>query len=1312
MARHRMDYNLLSLSANSTESILSEFNNLDEVSAKLLYTDILKAVKQVILDEKIDCLINLSQVLHGINNYQHNDGIGNFNLVTLACKNKAIVILEYIFSEETQTLYNLSVNLTGVSENELFSAKDEFCHDAFYYAIRSNMPHLLNILADKWQSQYSDEDLDDLLSKSYKELKLRNVSLTREMQLFVQSKILDLRFFHESTGGNSGTGNSWDQIKKRIEMVVRYAKSINYDYWDRDPDEKFIFIAEFIAKSIHVLKSLLKSTYDRLPWEEIEFCLIIFIRCCKSSPGENMVYNCVLNKKRLLMHLFNFSLVLDTQHDKFENSNVMQLAKNVKLPRDCVIKRIIEKNSEFRDLYDDFEKVRDVCSLDMLQSYSDSVESSDATVGQRYLLVSRVLQVMGEHLKNTIDSPKLSTTTAKALFSSLSSKAKDIITKLRNSLSHEESICIRSDIEKNAYLFKNIPKDISRIKGTIPYILYTMKIVSLKSLMKKLESSRSIEEMKECYGQHLHSRDLCTKEIEKINLSTLIKGDCERLEELLLCLDEHIRDKAISEKILFVQIYYLIRREKERFENLKQVFYHNVKSVLYLNLYVSSENYSCDFIRTMAEVFGSFAIEAPSGNIEQIGELFKELIKRVVSRIFPSRNTEVNDILWKIAVFLTFEMGSVIWIEEFRDSLSKKANRVPRLQRLGQNSSEYLRKKLSQLIEVWNYDLRSGPFRADFSYFESNMELRVVTEMLVLDILGLLESSCSRNPFFIDCDLPVLTGKNLRNHLAHENTLINVCLEESSSQLLLNVQKLLNDKALANNNNKIDRVIKCDCMKLESSFDDDLRIISNQQKLFDALREGNLKEVVRCVNEGADVYGKDCNSSTCLHFAAKAPASTFLESILKADGYNSRNVDINSRNVAGEVLLHIAAKFNRIEVVRYLVEEQHMSLDICDSNGKTPLHVAVENQSNETVNYISKFEINLARKDRNGFTPLHTAIFRNNIDAAKILLKKEANVDENKSHGNFTALHIATLSKNLYFVEMLISRKASVYFQSDMGDTPLHIATLTEHLEIVEALVRNGADVNAKNEAGITSLENAAEMGCIEIVGYLLQLGADINDSDCRGITPLMVAAKYGHLSVTNLLLQRGALVDSKDKFGLTPLHFAAERGHFEIVDLLLHHKVIIDCKNSKKETALHLSATHGHKEVVKLLIKEETNINATQSTNSTPLHLAVSYGHKDIVDLLIDEGADINCKDESGSTALHHAALNADRGMVESLLRKGADIRASDANEITPFYLLFSRGLSDLFTPEDRDVYSSDGHGFTLLHRAASAGDQTLVEY
>ncbi|GBM14384.1 hypothetical protein AVEN_44067-1, partial [Araneus ventricosus] len=502
--------------------------------------------------------------------------------------------------------------------------------------------------------------------------------------------------------------------------------------------------------------------------------------------------------------------------------------KPLNLKRESAIDKIIKENSEFRELYDDYEKLRDYCSLVIIEGYADLIESSDATGKLRHLLFSRVLQIIGEHLKDTLYSPKLSTKTADTLLSSLSFNTREIVTKLRDSLSHEETLFIRSEIEKKAYFLKNIETDISRIKDLIPDILYRMRIVSVQNLMKKVKSCANIEDIQECYGPYRHSLELLPKEIDHTNT---FKGDFERLEESLMCLYKNIIDKTTREKMLFEEIRHLIQKEKERLENLKHKFHAITKSVSRLKVYVSDENNSCHMISKMADAFANVPLEAPSRIIIQIGKKLDGLLKSVMPRILRSKNTDVNDILWKITAFLKFEMGSVKWIEEFRDMMCRNAKKRVRHRKLSHDLSEnLLTTKLSQLKEALiHLDLKDGTAEEDFSSFESNRVLQAVTEMLVLDILGILESSRSRNPFFLDSDLPLLTGRNLRNHLAHENILIHVCLENSAAQIFVNAKNLLN-AVLSMNNKEMYKVIKCDYIKLGSSIEYDLRIINNQRK--------------------------------------------------------------------------------------------------------------------------------------------------------------------------------------------------------------------------------------------------------------------------------------------------------------------------------------------------------------------------------------------------------------------------------------------------------------------------------------------------
>ncbi|GFX64521.1 ankyrin-3 [Trichonephila clavipes] len=481
---------------------------MDEVSKKNFYLKILNSIKELVSEDNVHSLNNLNLLLNDIKTEGLKNTTGffeNFNLIALACRNKAVKVLKYLFSKSGNTLYDLSINSCG--SRCLFSDNDEFRHNAFYYAIRSNIVDRLRVLINNCPGDKSPEQLDDFLSKGHKELKLRGVFLSDEMELFIQSKILDIRFFHKNSDQSRGNRTSWCHIQKRIEMVVDAISFIKTNYWDASLDEKFLLKAEFAVKNIHVLKSLLKSTYNKLPWEEMEFCLTIFIHCFKNRLEANLVYNSVLNKKKVLTYLETFSKALSSEQESMQKSDVLQLAKPLgreKSLRDKAAKEILKRYSSFQDLYIDYKTVRDFYSLETMKTYADLGVSVDATQKEGQLAIMRTLQVIGEHLKSTLESPKLSNETANKLFSYLPFSTREIITNLRDSLSHrfeEDTHFTRTIIKKKSHLFfKNIQNDISKINVAISNALYRLKTNAVYTIVKEIRLCKRIDDINDLFG--------------------------------------------------------------------------------------------------------------------------------------------------------------------------------------------------------------------------------------------------------------------------------------------------------------------------------------------------------------------------------------------------------------------------------------------------------------------------------------------------------------------------------------------------------------------------------------------------------------------------------------------------------------------------------------------------------------------------------------------------------------------------------------------------------------------------------------------
>ena len=141
-----------------------------------------------------------------------------------------------------------------------------------------------------------------------------------------------------------------------------------------------------------------------------------------------------------------------------------------------------------------------------------------------------------------------------------------------------------------------------------------------------------------------------------------------------------------------------------------------------------------------------------------------------------------------------------------------------------------------------------------------------------------------------------------------------------------------------------------------------------------------------------DVNYKTKNGKTALHYAAQSLTTQFLEKLIKKGG------NVNA-NCAEGGCLHVALKGLQVENALYLLNEKEISLMVIDSNGDSPLIVAIKEGIPEVCLGICKLlecgnEEN-ARKIANlknsaGNTALHEAVIYKRSNLLQILKEKLA----------------------------------------------------------------------------------------------------------------------------------------------------------------------------------------------------------------------------------------------------------------------------------------------------------------------------------
>ena len=198
-------------------------------------------------------------------------------------------------------------------------------------------------------------------------------------------------------------------------------------------------------------------------------------------------------------------------------------------------------------------------------------------------------------------------------------------------------------------------------------------------------------------------------------------------------------------------------------------------------------------------------------------------------------------------------------------------------------------------------------------------------------------------------------------------------------------------------------------------------------------------------------------------------------------------------------------------------------------------------------------------KNFNGATLLHLAASKTNLDAAKLLIKFGADINEKDNYG-MTALHYV-------FSKLSFHDKISSELSNDI-------------YKITCLLLENGADakIRAQTSIGQTPLYYAGYYNLASTAEFLIKSGAEVNTKDADGETPLHRAAISNSVETARIIILNGGEINAIDNAGQTPLHFSVKNGCVEMVELLLNHGCIRDIKNNdgmKAADMIKLNGSH-----------------------------------------------------------------------------------------------------------------------------------------
>ena len=329
----------------------------------------------------------------------------------------------------------------------------------------------------------------------------------------------------------------------------------------------------------------------------------------------------------------------------------------------------------------------------------------------------------------------------------------------------------------------------------------------------------------------------------------------------------------------------------------------------------------------------------------------------------------------------------------------------------------------------------------------------------------------------------------------------------------------LNEAAKASNEKDIQELVN-----FGKDINEKLSIFSFApiHKIIESRKKNKHEVLKKMLLLGSDPNTKDSNGWTALHYACQYGDFESLKILIDT------KANINAFSNNQRTPLHLAAKMNRIEIVKYLTDKilsqkggmNTKFLNAKDDHGCTPSHLAAKEGNKECLEILLTKGADLYAVDLCGWNILHYASFHARKDTIRFICKYDADYDKLQNTKNtqnklpieilsnynlkpyFMSLWHAAREGDLDMTKRLIVNEnqnpnEQTYFEKN---TPLHLAVLNNHYLEVRLLLEYKANKTIKNKYGILPYEYATLMTKPIQLKYKESKDIDRDTFDLRGI--------------------------------------------------------------------------------------------------------------------------------------------------------------------------------------------------------------------
>lgn len=290
---------------------------------------------------------------------------------------------------------------------------------------------------------------------------------------------------------------------------------------------------------------------------------------------------------------------------------------------------------------------------------------------------------------------------------------------------------------------------------------------------------------------------------------------------------------------------------------------------------------------------------------------------------------------------------------------------------------------------------------------------------------------------------------------------------------------------------------------------------------------------------------------------------------------------INHKNLFNESALKCATQKNMIEVIKMLLTFDSLDVNSIDSNGKTILLNAIENDYTEIVDILLESKnVNLMQKDKYGNYPITKSISKKNSNVALTLLNKNIDIDVKDSLGR-TPLLCALINKyieqscnNTCGIKSCLNIENSTDMSSGgiYASYPACFAPITNKCFGIGKFTTNVFDDKKTNEND----ENTENLLNDIILLKLLKTSSNVNVCDVQGNVPFCLICDNNDIFMFDNLISNPSFDPNfKNKSGISCIDYIKlkfDNIHNELFSTDETLETIYSIDDKEKETDIDTS--------------------------------------------------------------------------------------------------------------------------------------------